>query len=94
MCNCRKQCRGLWQPKLRLSERGEPRWFTPRVKPRQAEKLAEAAKVISSQPSALQLRYLQTLSGIATERSNVILFPLPMDITGSPFGQGYWVREK
>jgi regulator of protease activity HflC (stomatin/prohibitin superfamily) len=45
-----------------------------------AEKLAEAAKVISSQPSALQLRYLQTLAGIATERSNVILFPLPMDI--------------
>jgi regulator of protease activity HflC (stomatin/prohibitin superfamily) len=49
-----------------------------------AEKLADAAKVISSQPSALQLRYLQTLSGIATERSNVILFPLPMDIL-APF---------
>jgi regulator of protease activity HflC (stomatin/prohibitin superfamily) len=45
-----------------------------------AEKLAEAAKVISSQPSALQLRYLQTLSVIASERSSVILFPLPMDI--------------
>jgi regulator of protease activity HflC (stomatin/prohibitin superfamily) len=49
-----------------------------------AEKLAEAAKVISSQPSALQLRYLQTLSSIATERSNVILFPLPMDLL-APF---------
>ena len=49
-----------------------------------AQKLAEAAKVISSQPSALQLRYLQTLSSIATERSNVILFPLPMDIL-APF---------
>jgi regulator of protease activity HflC (stomatin/prohibitin superfamily) len=45
-----------------------------------AEKLAEAAKVISSQPSALQLRYLQTLSVIASERSSVIVFPLPMDI--------------
>jgi len=45
-----------------------------------AEKLAEAAKIISSQPSALQLRYLQTLSGIATERSNIIVFPLPMDL--------------
>jgi regulator of protease activity HflC (stomatin/prohibitin superfamily) len=45
-----------------------------------AEKLAEAAKVISSQPSALQLRYLQTLSIIATERSNIIVFPLPMDL--------------
>ena len=49
-----------------------------------AEKLAEAAKVISSQPSALQLRYLQTLASIATERSNVILFPLPMDML-APF---------
>ncbi len=45
-----------------------------------AEKLAQAAKVMSRQPAALQLRYLQTLSGIATERSNTILFPLPMDL--------------
>ena len=52
-----------------------------------AEKLAEAAKVISSQPSALQLRYLQTLASIATERSNVILFPLPMDILGPFLGK-------
>jgi regulator of protease activity HflC (stomatin/prohibitin superfamily) len=52
-----------------------------------AEKLAEAAKVISSQPSALQLRYLQTLSVIATERSSVIVFPLPMDILGPLLGK-------
>jgi len=52
-----------------------------------AEKLAEAAKIISSQPSALQLRYLQTLAGIATERSNVILFPLPMDIVAPLLGK-------
>jgi regulator of protease activity HflC (stomatin/prohibitin superfamily) len=52
-----------------------------------AEKLAEAARVISSQPSALQLRYLQTLSGIATDRSNVILFPLPMEILGPLLGK-------
>jgi len=52
-----------------------------------AEKLAAAAKVISSQPSALQLRYLQTLAGIATERSNVILFPLPMDILAPILGK-------
>jgi len=52
-----------------------------------AEKLAQAAKVISSQPSALQLRYLQTLSGIATERSNVILFPLPMDLIAPLLGK-------
>jgi regulator of protease activity HflC (stomatin/prohibitin superfamily) len=52
-----------------------------------AEKLAAAAKVISSQPSALQLRYLQTLASIATERSNVILFPLPMDILAPILGK-------
>jgi len=52
-----------------------------------AVKLAEAAKVISSQPSALQLRYLQTLSSIATERSNVILFPLPMDLIAPLLGK-------
>ena len=52
-----------------------------------AEKLAEAAKVISTQPSALQLRYLQTLAGIATERSNVILFPLPMDLIAPLLGK-------
>lgn len=45
-----------------------------------AEKLALAAEVMSKQPAALQLRYMQTLTAIATERSNTILFPLPMDI--------------
>jgi len=45
-----------------------------------SEKLAKAAKIISTEPAALQLRYLQTLSGIATDRSNTILFPLPLDL--------------
>ena len=49
-----------------------------------AEKLAEAAHIINTEPAALQLRYLQTLAGIATERSSTILFPLPMDII-TPF---------
>jgi regulator of protease activity HflC (stomatin/prohibitin superfamily) len=49
-----------------------------------AEKLAEAAKIIATQPVALQLRYLQTLAGIATERTNTILFPLPIDML-TPF---------
>lgn len=47
-----------------------------------AETLAEAAEVISSQPVALQLRYLQTLIEIAGERSSTII-PLPLDIIGS-----------
>jgi len=45
-----------------------------------AQKLAGAAEIISTQPAALQLRYLQTLAGIATERTNTILFPLPIDM--------------
>jgi regulator of protease activity HflC (stomatin/prohibitin superfamily) len=45
-----------------------------------AEKLAEAAKIIGTQPSAIQLRYLQTLTQISTEKTNTIVFPLPMDL--------------
>ena len=45
-----------------------------------AEKLAEAAKIISSQPAAMQLRYLQTLVAISSERTNTVVFPLPIDL--------------
>jgi regulator of protease activity HflC (stomatin/prohibitin superfamily) len=45
-----------------------------------ADQLAQAAKVLGSQKQALQLRYLQTLSEVATEGSNTIIFPLPMDL--------------
>ena len=45
-----------------------------------AHKLLEAAQTLSQQPQALQLRYLQTLTEIAGERSNTIVFPLPMDL--------------
>ena len=43
-------------------------------------KLSEAAVVISKDPIALQLRYLQTLSEIATEKNSTILFPIPIDL--------------
>lgn len=45
-----------------------------------AHKLLEAARTLSQQPQALQLRYLQTLTEIAGERSNTIVFPLQMDL--------------
>jgi len=45
-----------------------------------AEKLLAAAKTLAQQSQALQLRYLQTLTEIASERSNTIVFPLPMDL--------------
>ncbi len=42
--------------------------------------LAKAANIIAAQPSALQLRYLQTLTEIAVEKNSTIIFPLPMDL--------------
>ena len=45
-----------------------------------SEKLLQAAKTLSQQSQALQLRYLQTLTEITNERSNTIVFPIPMDI--------------
>lgn len=52
-----------------------------------AEKLVQAAQLISKSPQALQLRYLQTLSGIANEKTNTIVFPLPMELL-TPFLDG------
>jgi regulator of protease activity HflC (stomatin/prohibitin superfamily) len=45
-----------------------------------AQQLQQAARIMSQEPAALQLRYLQTLTEIATERNSTILFPLPMDL--------------
>ncbi len=45
-----------------------------------AEQLLNAAKKLAEQPQAIQLRYLQTLTEIAGEKSSTIVFPLPMDI--------------
>jgi len=45
-----------------------------------SQKLMEAAQTLMQQPQAIQLRYLQTLVEIAGDKSNTILFPLPMDL--------------
>jgi regulator of protease activity HflC (stomatin/prohibitin superfamily) len=45
-----------------------------------SQKLADAAKVLETQPTAIQLRYLQTLTEIGTEKNTTIVFPLPIDI--------------
>ena len=44
--------------------------------------LKEAAEVISESPIAIQLRYLQTLTTIASERNSTIVFPIPIEILG------------
>ncbi|MGH2446736.1 MAG: slipin family protein, partial [Candidatus Limnocylindria bacterium] len=48
----------------------------------------EAANIISSAPSALQLRYLQTLSDISSDETRTIIFPLPMDLISAFVGGG------
>ncbi|MDD1612154.1 MAG: slipin family protein, partial [Methylococcaceae bacterium] len=45
-----------------------------------SEKLLAAAAILSQQPQAIQLRYLQTLTEIAGDKSSTIVFPLPIDI--------------
>ncbi|AQZ93614.1 slipin family protein [Halopseudomonas phragmitis] len=45
-----------------------------------AEKLVEAAKILAQQPSAIQLRYLQTLADMSTGNTSTIVFPLPIDL--------------
>jgi regulator of protease activity HflC (stomatin/prohibitin superfamily) len=45
-----------------------------------AEKLAAAAHIINTEPAALQLRYLQTMAEMSTERNTTTFFPLPMDL--------------
>ncbi|HEY9531240.1 MAG TPA: slipin family protein [Burkholderiales bacterium] len=48
-----------------------------------SEKLLQAAQMLSQRSEAMQLRYLQTLTQIANERSSTIVFPVPMDIVAS-----------
>jgi regulator of protease activity HflC (stomatin/prohibitin superfamily) len=45
-----------------------------------SEKLAQAAHVIGSEPAAIQLRYLQTVTEIASENNSTTIFPLPLDL--------------
>jgi regulator of protease activity HflC (stomatin/prohibitin superfamily) len=49
-----------------------------------SQRLADAARILSEQPSALTLRYLQTLREIATENNSTTIFPVPIDLV-KPF---------
>jgi regulator of protease activity HflC (stomatin/prohibitin superfamily) len=52
-----------------------------------AQRLADAAKTLATEPAAIQLRYLQTLTEIGIERNSTIVFPVPIDILSS------WVKK-
>ncbi len=58
-----------------------------------SEKLAQAAAIIGREPSAIQLRYLSTLSEIASEKNSTILFPLPIEFLRA-FGRSSDDKEK
>ena len=45
-----------------------------------AQTLADAAQLLSTEPISLQLRYLQTITEVATEKSSTLIFPLPLDL--------------
>jgi len=51
-----------------------------------SQKLADAATVIATAPNAMQLRFLQTLTEVATERNSTIIFPIPIDLLSAVTG--------
>jgi regulator of protease activity HflC (stomatin/prohibitin superfamily) len=53
-----------------------------------SKQLSEAAAIIGREPATLQLRYLQTLTEIATEKNSTIIFPLPMDLISAFLKKG------
>ena len=57
-----------------------------------AEQLANASRVLSTEPAALQLRYLQTLAEISTENNSTTIFPVPIDIL-RPFYENLIANE-
>lgn len=50
-----------------------------------AQNVSDAAKVLSEYPNAIQLRYLQTLREITTEKTNTVIFPIPLDMLSNIF---------
>jgi len=52
-----------------------------------SEKLAQAAAILAREPAALQLRYLGTLKEIATERTSMVVFPIPIDLFSAFLGK-------
>lgn len=53
-----------------------------------AQQLVEAAANLARQPTAMQLRYLQTLADIAHEKTQIVVFPLPLDLIKPLLGRG------
>ena len=52
-----------------------------------SEKLLQAAEILARRPEAMQLRYLQTLTQVAGDKSSTIVFPVPVDVIGQLLGK-------
>ncbi len=51
-----------------------------------SQRLAEAGSIMAKEPTTLQLRYLQTLTEIASEKNSTLIFPIPLDIISAFMG--------
>ena len=74
------RCSGRWPARPRPSASGGRRSSTPRASSRRPRSSPHAADIISTNPASLQLRYLQTLLEIGSNKNTTIVFPLPMDL--------------
>jgi hypothetical protein len=54
----------------------------------------QAAEMLGRQPGAMQLRYMQTLNAIASDKTNTIVFPLPVDLLGGMSDDGKQKNRK
>ena len=79
---CRRTCSAPWPSRPRPSASAGPRSSTPTASSRRRPSSSEAAEVLTRHPIAVQLRYLQTMREIASERSTTTFFPLPLDLFG------------
>ena len=59
-----------------------------------SERLAQAAETLAREPAAIQLRYLQTLTEIGTEKNTTVVFPLPVELLGRLFGASGASKDK
>jgi regulator of protease activity HflC (stomatin/prohibitin superfamily) len=59
-----------------------------------SKRLAEAGSIISREPTTLQLRYLQTLTEIASERNSTVIFPIPIDLISMFMGGAAGAKPK
>ena len=76
---CPRRCTGPWPNKPKRDASGTRRSFMP-MESFKPQKLAEAAEIISKQPNAMHLRFLQSLVQVSAEKNHTIVLPVPTDV--------------